>query len=251
MTIETLQFENIFNFRDMGGLTTNDGRAVKQGLLFRCGELGHATDTDIQMLEALQLKVILDYRDESEATLNVSPALENVKNIRIPAKKKDSIIPTANIVEILKSDLFLQPNVFGKFYAEMAFQNPAYERLLHLLCEQEGPLLHHCSAGKDRTGVGAALMLLLLGVPEEQIIQDYLRTGEEMRSNPPKWFLVFQEKMKERAEVFHAFAGVEEAYMQEVFSAIRSRYPNYDTFFEKEYGITEEMKERAKAYFLS
>lgn len=251
MTIETVQFENIFNFRDMGGLTTNDGRTVKKGVLFRCGELGYATDTDIKTLDALQLKVIFDYRDDSEAELNVSPPLENVKNIRIPAKRKDSIIPTANIEELLKSDLFLQPNVLGKFYAEMAFRNPAYQKLLHIICAQEGPLLHHCSAGKDRTGVGAALIFLLLDVPEEQIIQDYLRTGDAMRSNPPKWFIVFQEKMKDRAEVFNAFAGVEEAYIQEVFSAIKSRYPNYDAFFENEYGITNEMKERAKSYYLT
>lgn len=106
MTIETVQFEKIYNFRDMGGLTTNDGRTVKKGVLFRSGELGQATKNDIKMLEELQLKVIFDYRDDSEAKVNASPPLESVKNIRIPARMKDSIIPTVNVEELLKSDLF-------------------------------------------------------------------------------------------------------------------------------------------------
>lgn len=251
MTIEIMQFEKIYNFRDMGGLTTNDRRTVKKGVLFRCGELGHATDNDIKMLEALQLKVIFDYRDDSEAELNASPPLENVKNIRIPARMKDSIIPTANMEELLKSDVLLQPNLLGKFYSEIVFNNPSYQKLLHIICAQEVPLLHHCSAGKDRTGVGAALIYLLLDVPEEQIIKDYLRTKDEMRANPPKWFSALQETMKERAEAFKAFSGVNESYIQELFSAIKSRYTNYDTFFENEYGITKEMKEQAREYYLT
>lgn len=72
-----------------------------------------------------------------------------------------------------------------------------------------------------------------------------------MNFNPPKWFIVMKEKMKEREEVFKAFSGVKESYMQELFSAIQSRYPDYDTFFENEYGITKEMKERAKEYYLT
>lgn len=251
MTIETVQFEKIYNFRDMGGLTTNDGRTVKKGVLFRSGELGQATKNDIKMLEELQLKVIFDYRDDSEAKVNASPPLESVKNIRIPARMKDSIIPTVNVEELLKSDLFLQPNILGKFYSEMAFRNPAYQQLLKTICAQEVPLLHHCSAGKDRTGVGSALVYLLLDVPEQQIIKDYLRTNDEMNFNPPKWFIVMKEKMKEREEVFKAFSGVKESYMQELFSATQSRYPDYDTFFENEYGITKEMKERAKEYYLT
>lgn len=251
MQVETVQFEKIYNFRDMGGRTTIDGYTVKKGMLFRCGELGHATDKDINILETLQLKVIFDYRDGSEAKLNVSPSIENVKNIRVPARVKDSIIPTANMEELLKSDIFLQPNVFGEFYSEIVFNNPSYQRLLNIVCAQEAPLLHHCSAGKDRTGVGSALIYLLLDVPEEQIINDYLRTNNELRSNPPKWFTVMEEQMKGRTEAFQSFASANKDYIQAVFSAIKSRYTNYDTFFEREYGITTEMKEQAKEFYLT
>ncbi|WP_100401744.1 tyrosine-protein phosphatase [Bacillus sp. FJAT-42315] len=251
MTIETFQFEKIYNFRDMGGLTTIDGYTVKKGMLFRSGELVHATAKDINRLETLQLKVIFDYRDESEAKLNSSPLLDNVKNLRVPARIEDSILPTVNIEELLKSDIFLQSNVFGQFYSEIVFNNPSYQRLLNIICAGEAPLLHHCSAGKDRTGVGSALIYLLLDVPEEQIITDYLRTNDEMQSNPPEWFKVMEEQMKERAEVFQAFSNANEEYIQELFSAIKSRYTNYDTFFENEYGITKEMKEQAREYYLT
>lgn len=250
MTVKMIQFEKIYNFRDMGGAKTKDGGIVKKGVLFRSGDLANATENDVKKLEQLNLKVIFDYRDEFEAKLNTSPALNNVKNIRIPAKKDNSVIPTANMEELLKNKIFLQPNILGKFYAEMVFDNASYHHLLNVITKKNVPLLHHCAAGKDRTGVGAALIYLLLDVPEDEIIADYLRTNDENRSNPPQWFLQMKEKFKEYEEVFNSLSGVKEEYIQEVFTAIKSRYPDYDTFFEKEYGITKEMKESAKNYYL-
>lgn len=103
----------------------------------------------------------------------------------------------------------------------MVFNNPSYQRLLNIVCDEDVLLLHHCFAGKDRTGVGAALIYLLLDVPEEQIIKEYLRTEEEMRSNIPKWFKAIKETMNDREEVLKQLSGVKEDYIKEVFSAIK------------------------------
>lgn len=223
---------------------------MKSGYLFRCGELGHATEADVKGLQSLGLKVIFDYRDEFEVVQNVSPALLNVENIRIPAKVQKSVIQTGNIEELLKSDIMLNPDILGEFYAEMVFNNPSYRELIKNIYLKQTPLLHHCTAGKDRTGVGAALIYLLLGVTEEQIITDYLRTNDEMRANPPKWFTEMQETMKDRADVFKALSGVKESYIRKVFAAIQARYDNYETYFVEEFGLTLQMQQEIKDYYL-
>lgn len=247
MTTRKIQFQRVLNFRDMGGLTTLDGRTVKKGLLFRCGELGNATDEDIKTLEALQLKIIFDYRDQFEAESNVTPVLKNVKNIRIPALKNNSSIPTANIGELIKTKTLYQPDLFRKFYAEIVFDNPSYQTLLNIFCSTETPLLHHCSAGKDRTGIGTALIYLLLGVSEEQIIKDYLRTNDELQSKRTEWFATIEERGEKRLK---QYALAKEEYIRAVFSAIKQRYGNYKLFFEKEYGITQDQIDKVRNYYL-
>ena len=77
--------EQLSNFRDMGGVQTID--VVKEGLLFRCGALADATATDIATLQTMNIKTVIDYRDDVEAEKQPSPILPGVKMTRIPARK--------------------------------------------------------------------------------------------------------------------------------------------------------------------
>ncbi|MEG0258653.1 MAG: tyrosine-protein phosphatase [Lysinibacillus sp.] len=242
-------FDEIYNFRDMGGQLTKDGRRVKNGLLFRCGELGHATNTDLARFKDMNIQVIFDYRDDQEASTVVTPTIEGVTNIRIPANSNLDHNSTS-LADMLKNPMWTRENALGHFYADMLFGNESYNALLACIREQQVPLVHHCTAGKDRTGVGAALIYLLLGVSEEAIIEEYLLTNEMTAIKPPIWFKKMKEQMAESNDVFEKMAGVEAVYMQTVFNRIKETYPTYEAYFQEEFGIDEAEIFRLKEYYL-
>ena len=246
----TIQFEGINNFRDMGGVLTKDGRMVKHGLLFRCGHLANTTAQDLEKLQQLGLKLIFDYRDEGEAQVYPSPALENVRNVRIAAIAQQSAVKVGSIGEALRSGAFDKIlNDFSTFYSSIAFNNPSYKALLQEVLKCEGPILHHCTAGKDRTGVGAALIYLLLGVSEEEIIKEYLLTNAGNKQTKPQWYqdLVAQIGEDERLQ---AIVGVSRELLQAVFDAIIEKYGSYEAYFEEEYSITRADIEKLRGYYV-
>lgn len=244
-------FEGINNFRDMGGVKSKDGRIVKKGLLFRCGHFANATEQDLQMVNELGLSLIFDYRDEQEAIKYPTPIFTGVRNIRIPAIKEDSAVKVGSIGEAIRSGALdsIVEN-FAEFYSNMAFNNPAYKALLEEILKCEGPIIHHCTAGKDRTGVGAALIYLLLGVPEEAIIEEYLLTNQSNAQKPPQWYLDIVALIGED-ERLKAVVGVSRELIQAVFDAILNQYDSYDAYFEAEYGITSEQIEKLRNYYLA
>ena len=246
----TISFEAIHNFRDMGGLTTQDGRKVRHGLLFRSGHLANATEEDLKTLRHLQIKTIFDYRDEVETLHAPTPQLEQIKLINVPAIKGDSPIKVGSL-----QTLFFERSIeqliedFSKFYTSMSFHNPSYQQLMKLIAEGDGALLHHCTAGKDRTGVGAALIYLLLGVDEAQITKEFLLTNELNKKKTPTWATAFIEEHGED-ERFHLLNGVYPQLIEAVFKAILEKYGTYNAYFFHEYGFDEEKVEVIRAKYL-
>ena len=100
----------------------------------------------------------------------------------------------------------------------------------------DGALLHHCTAGKDRTGVGAALIYLLLGVDEAQITQEFLLTNELNKQHPPAWAKAFIEEYGDD-ERFHLLHGVYPQLIEAVYTAIKQKYGTYEAYFFHEYGF--------------
>lgn len=247
-----LVFEGIHNFRDMGGYETKDGRRVKKGLLYRSGELGNMTEQDKVNFQALGIQTILDYRDEIEANFNVTPTLNGVQNIRVPAKKITSNLPTGSVEELIKSGAFqkMDDRAFYKFYEELPFENPAYQQLIDLMKGCHGPILHHCSAGKDRTGVGAAIIHLILDIPIESVYEDYLKTNEYLRGNLPEWIHLLRELLPPDSPHLIAFTGVHESFLEAALNEITATYGTFDVYLEKEFGITPEIRRDIQDYYL-
>jgi protein-tyrosine phosphatase len=246
----TISFEAIHNFRDMGGLTTQDSRKVKHGLLFRSGHLANATAEDLKMLHHLQIKTIFDYRDEIEIVHAPTPQLEQIKLINVPAIKEDCPIKIGSL-----QTLFFERSIeqliedFSEFYTSMSFHNPSFQQLMRVLAEGDGALLHHCTAGKDRTGVGAALIYLLLGVDEAQITNEFLLTNDLNKQHTPTWATAFIEEHGEDGRL-HLLHGVYAQLIEAVFKAILEKYGTYDAYFFHEYGFDSKQVEAIRAKYL-
>ena len=172
-----LPLEGGQNFRDLGGYPTEDHRHVRWGLLFRSGSLHGLTPADFAYLKTLGLRTEVDFRSTQEraAEPSVWPAGEAP---RILADDYDFAIlgrHMTNLQDMTPDEL--QAKMVEMYPLILDQFNGQYRRLFEQLLAGNAPLAFHCSAGRDRTGIAAALVLTALGVPRETVIQDYLLTN--------------------------------------------------------------------------
>jgi len=243
--MKVIPFEAVLNFRDMGGYKTRDGRVVKNGLLYRSAALGKMTPADKELFEALGVKTIFDYRDQHEALNNPNPIFKGANYIQIPAKGNHTFdMPTNtgghNFYKVVS------PEMFREFYAQMPFNNAAFKKLMSTIQNPSNlGLVHHCAVGKDRTGIGGALILLALNVPEETIMQDYLDTNIYLRPMVERMAQAIENTFNDKElQQFHALMSAREDYLQAAFDAIDNRYGSKTVFLEQEFGLTTEKRQQ-------
>lgn len=233
-----LPLEGVMNFRDMGGYVTRDGRRVRRGILFRSGELAGMTERDKELFRSLGIKTIVDYRGLTEAKERPDPEFEGVMHVHLPALRKDVPSGTGVLIRLQAEGVDL-PRFLEQLYADIAFDNPSYRRLMALVTDPDRlGLVHHCAGGRDRTGLGAAFILLALGVPRETILEDYLLSNRALAPAHAK----LREKLAakfppEQAERILEGLILRRETLQAVFSAIDERYGNDEAFLEGEFGL--------------
>jgi protein-tyrosine phosphatase len=168
------------NFRDLGGYRTADGRMVKWNVLYRSGSMHGLTLADYTALERRGIRVVCDLRDNAER------AAEPVDWPRAHAPRVLSEDYTLDMAMAMPADLAhaspeqarasmaaSYPRMLGQF-------NGQFRRMFAELLAHHVPLAFNCSAGKDRTGIAAALILTALDVPRETVIEDYLLTNRTL-----------------------------------------------------------------------
>ena len=170
-------FEGVVNFRDLGGYETTDGRRVKWGQVFRSGHLAQVSEADKGLIKRMGVKVICDFRSpgEVEAQPNWLPEDGSATYLHYPIVH-GKFDPVAAMESLQKGDIsWLSEDFIIKRYIQKIdlFPNVWGEVLKMLTDPDNRPLVFHCTAGKDRAGTCAALILLALGVPEDTVIYDH------------------------------------------------------------------------------
>ncbi|MBS0342133.1 MAG: tyrosine-protein phosphatase [Proteobacteria bacterium] len=164
--------QGAYNFRDLGGLRTRDGRRLRSGRVFRSDTLQALTAWDVDHLRStVGLRGVVDLRLEEEVLSEGRGPLRDVTEIRyanVPLKmaSTEGVAP-----ELVMSELYL-----GCLAAEASLV-VAIEKMSEMA---EHPVAFHCAAGKDRTGVLAAVVLRLLNVADEHIVTDYMKSAQAM-----------------------------------------------------------------------
>lgn len=201
------------NFRDLGGYRGHGGRRLRWRRLFRSDHLGALTPADHAVLAELGVAASFDFRgiDERAAAPYEVPglaqhslAIEPTVAQRMQEITDGGATLTVPVVEGLMRELYRglvdeRAHRFTEFFE-------------HLL-RAEAPVVFHCTAGKDRTGVAAALVLLALGVPRETVMQDYLLTNEVFK---PPW----TPRADIHPEVLQALWGVQAGYLEAALEVI-------------------------------
>ena len=203
-------FQKLDNFRDVGGLATADGGTVRAGLLFRSAAPAKLPEGDRTALRSLGLRLICDLRTPQQRRrrrVHLGPGAD-IPTVSVPLHEPGL---TDGGLRLLLSFLFGAAGgdrfrrFISDFYRDLAFeQAAAIGTAVTLLAQEDSlPALIHCSAGKDRTGVLAALLQLLLGVPFDVVVQQYLRTNDAFAARLPRFirlmrFLTFFQASPER-----------------------------------------------------
>lgn len=255
MTNKLVNLESTYNFRDFGGYVGKDGRKVKRNHLYRADTLSKLTRNDVKHLEDLNIRTIIDYRSDEErynnedvpvnhAVVHILDPIASVAQFAGSGTGGDNL-DLSHITEAKVTEYLAGENI--KF-VESERGRYVYSNMLRLLLEtKEGASVQHCTAGKDRTGYGVALTLLLLGVSREDVIKDYLETNNSLKNKPSS--LTNGHEDPEFIEMMKLFEGVKEEYISGALDLIEDKYKGAENYVIKELGFTrEEVKEFQEMY---
>ncbi len=238
-------FEGCFNFRDIGGYLNQDGRRVKKGLYFRAGRQDRMTDKDLARLSDLNISTQIDLRKQEEVLDQGRGPLEalgaNYINI--------AVIPEGGSEKLNK--LVGDTGISGKRYlGYLEFGPTSWIRLFGILSEEENlPVLLHCTAGKDRTGVSTAFLLSVLGVSRDIIEADYLLTNldTERQADFIESTVGYPEGYDREKMI--SIAGVPRDAMKDFLDGVESKWGSVIEYLQK-IGVTKDQMDLVRNNFL-
>lgn len=245
--------EGGINFRDLGGNVMADGRRIKRGLLYRSGSLDGLTAKDSDLLSRIPVSHVLDYRDEEEAAAQPDILWSHCAYHHVPANPPGDEA-NANLAELTVETLTeFDPQEFMlELYRRLPFNNEAYKALVNLLRQPgSGAIVQHCAVGKDRTGIGSALVLLALGADLPTVKEDYLLTDKTLAPFREELLDAVSTNMPPSAvKKFEYVLSVKELFLDTALDAIVDLYGTTDHWLEKEYGLTNEVREELRSRYL-
>ena len=181
MQNRVLPFEGIHNFRDYGGYAARGGARLKTGLLYRSGQHVDATPADLERVAALRLATVIDLRGDSERAAYpcARPLGFAAKVLFAPGETAGGHAPHVEAAREVVTAAHAH-TAMVRLYESMPFRPrlvEVFQLYFQALANGGGPSLLHCLAGKDRTGLAAALLHTLLGVHADDMMADYLLTN--------------------------------------------------------------------------
>ena len=245
-----IPLEGSNNFRDIGGIPTHDGRYVRWGQIYRSDRLSALTDDDLRYLESLGLRTVYDFRSEKEVAEDpdLIPAGTEIEYINEPiifdvedtTNLRERIV-SGEIEPTETSEILVTGNRL--FATDMA---PRFQPFIDCLLEGKGPIVYHCTSGKDRTGFATMLLLSALNVGRDTIVEDYLLSNyyryemNQKRLRRLRYARVIKRKLD--PETIAPLMIVDERYINAAYDAIEEKYGSVDVFLAEEYGLDAEKR---------
>jgi len=228
------------NLRDMGGYETADGRQVKWRMLYRSGVMAQLTDADRKEFQGLGIVTIYDLRANRERARRPTD-WHHGEDINYYSREYEMSVGALDDL-IAKGALARETviRVIHDAYRDLPFeQADSYRELFRLLVAGRVPLLFNCTAGKDRTGIAAALILFALGVPQQLIEHDYSLT--ELAMDKLEAILFSDPRYQPLAalprEQYLPMLRADPDYLVIAFEAIEKRYQSVANYLETALGV--------------
>lgn len=239
----SLHLEGASNFRDLGGYYGQDGRQVRWRRLFRSDHLGALTPRDKEIVGQIGVRRVFDFRGVTErdeahcaiedakvVSLSIEPTITGWLTEHVEAGRKPS--PQDTVLRMQET------------YRAFASDNRhRYRELFQHLLASDDPLVFHCTAGKDRTGFAAALILLALGVPREVVLEDYLLTNTHYRKQP-------NPDSPLPADVQRVLHRVQEDFLEAALAVVDHDFQGPMHYLEAALGVGEAERRRLAGFYL-
>ncbi|MER7849395.1 tyrosine-protein phosphatase [Kitasatospora sp. NPDC096077] len=262
----SLGLRGAVNARDLGGYRTADGRAVRAGAVLRSDGLNHVTAEDLDPLGALGLRAVVDLRSPEEIREAGPDRLpDGVSTHHLPLLATDFDIHLTLRGALAERSPDRQRELLGdgraaammtglyRWFVTDPVAREQFAALLRLLADPDGvPLLFHCSAGKDRTGWAAALVLTALGVDRATVLADYLLTNERAAPVVDRVLADFRGRglMREPELLLPVFRA-DRDYLDAAFAEVEAGWDGFDTFWREGLGLDERVLAGLRANLLA
>ena len=255
--MELIKLKYVKNFRDLGGIQTLDGRTIKSKMLYRGATLKKLSDKEIQLLkDEYRLSTIIDLRTKKEAEEQPDAVVEGVKYIHMPVLTEAAVGVSHEKKVHSFSSLKLMPPM-QDMYVNMV-RGETLENVVKImkslltLKDDDYAVLFHCTVGKDRTGILAALILSFLGVDRDTIVCDYLISNRFTRK---KAFFVYIALLIVKFN--HKFAKkirfsllAKQIFIDAALDTLEHDFGSMQAFFQTKLAYTPEEEKKIKEIFL-
>lgn len=253
-----LPFQSISNIRDMAGIENREGRLVKKGCLFRSASLHHASDLDLNTLEGLGLSDVVDLRTSAEVMMEPDRLLPSMAlhNFHV-LTEKDGKKAAGSDEQMVKEAVDDLPLLLEQLYREMISSKSgqkAWRDYFDVLLDAKGGVLWHCTQGKDRTGIAAALLLLALDVAEESVLADYLSTNaylkDQYEAKKERITGIFGTRETKMLKDLEAYMTVRPEYFAAAKDEAVKGWGSWQGYLTEALGVDDNKRERLKEKYL-
>ncbi|MEU5418505.1 tyrosine-protein phosphatase [Streptomyces sp. NPDC020799] len=260
-----LDASTIINLRDLGGIALAGNSAVRPGLLLRSGQLDRLDPELDPAVAALGIHTVVDLRSEHERHERPDQVPEGARLIvadvmaagmtgaeSVPAKL-DSVLGNPAVADEHLGNGKAEKLLCDAYRAFVTSESAcdAYRLLLSALAEPDcGPLLFHCTAGKDRTGWAATVILLLLGADEATVQEEYLSVNPAVRAA----FAPLIDRFTEAGgdpEISDAILGVRPAYLAAALEEMERAYGGVEAYVRDGLGVPDDAVDRIRARYVA
>ena len=246
-----ISFKHTTNFRDIGGLPTSEGKKVKYGLVFRSDNLSQLKRGEFDKFNTLKIKTVIDLRTQGEIELKQDNLPKNVIYFACPIVSDQGDLMAQMKGKVLRGEVSEGESkaLMKEFYKKCVTDTiPLLKEIIQKIAISEEPILYHCSAGKDRTGIVTALLLSVLKVDRQTIINEYLLSNyyrsSKIKSTMQKAKILKVIRTNLNTTVILNFMAVDSDYINAVFETIDQNYGGMDAFIANELGINASMREK-------
>ncbi|MBU2511867.1 tyrosine-protein phosphatase [bacterium] len=245
--------EGAVNFRDMGGYRNIKQEVIKWGTLFRADSLHRLSDDDLKILSSLNLKTVIDFRSEKEVKKSPDrlPEDPSIKYVHLPIKSGEFDFSTAMQLLANQDSQWPTGDFMVKNYESYLNQfSIIWKQVFVLLADSNNyPLVFHCTAGKDRTGACAALIMLLLKIPVEEIILDHQLSNKYIASIVESLKLSFKD-LGEQYNKLDPFLTAPLNAINRFLKLLEVKYGTVESFLIKKVGLNPDLLKKIRENLL-
>lgn len=245
-----LTLQGTSNFRDLGGYPAAGGKHVKWGRIYRSADISKLTDADLLALQSRHVALVCDLRGPQEVAQAPDRLPAGTRRLALPAGS-EHIDPRLLLGGSKNLD---RDSLMRAVYTNISFFKAKYKPMFdELLALDNGQaLLFHCTAGKDRTGIGAALVLAALGVDRATILRDYAATDVYWQAGRAQSLqrLALAGLSAEAVNTVRPLLAANPAYLAGTFAAIDRQYGSLDDYLAREMGLTPPKRQALRAKYL-